>query len=191
MWPDIKQPCQEKKIHNRFRPQRFCHKICSTSFVLGLELHWWRQVRQLGNLALIVTMMSGTTDSRWKWYVPEPIRTLNLHLALLLQEVAEIFLGGAILRSKYHYVPPFLKRMHQFIKTPFGDMEDLKACLLGIDNRCPATDPSRIVNEYLDPWWKDPSFNITHLEIAEGLPNFVQQVWYYWFDELCDYNPTS
>jgi len=101
---------------------------------------------------------------------------LDDSLALLFQEVAEIFLGGAILRVKYHYVPPFLKQIHRLSHMSFDNIEHLKACLLEIDVRCPAADPSRIVDEYLDPWWKLPSFEISHLQIADGLPQFVQQV---------------
>ena len=97
-------------------------------------------------------------------------------MTLVLQEVGEIFLGSAILRSKYHYIPPFLKSIHRFSKMPFDGMEDLKSYLLTIDDHCPASDPSRIVNEYLDPWWKEPSFDIAHPDIADGLPHFIQQV---------------
>jgi hypothetical protein len=90
--------------------------------------------------------------------------------------VAEIFLGGSILRKKYHFVPPFFKSIHRLVWTTFQNVQQFKAALCKIKYACPAADPSRIVDEYLDPWWIEPSLDTNHLEVTDGLPKFIEQV---------------
>lgn len=97
------------------------------------------------------------------------------------KEVMEVFLGNAILRNKYYYVTPFHKSLHRLLRCYVRDVQIFKESLKHIDFRCPSTDPSRIVDEYLDPWWKLPSLDTNSLEIADGLPRFIQQVCSHWW----------
>src|SRR5271154_2099878 len=96
---------------------------------------------------------------------------------MTFQEVAEVFLGNLVLRNKFHYIAPFFKQINHTIRMSrsFHDIEDFKASLSQLDYRCSVTDPSRIVDHYLDPWWIEPSLE-TNMHIHDGLPDFLRQV---------------
>lgn len=50
----------------------------------------------------------------------------NWWISLNFQEVAEIFLGGSILRKKYHFVPPFFKSIHCLVQTTFQNIQQCR-----------------------------------------------------------------
>ena len=72
---------------------------------------------------------------------------------MTFQEVAEDFLRNLILRDEFHYIILFFKQINHMIRIlwSFHDIEDFKASLSQLDYRCPVTDPSSIIDHYLDP----------------------------------------
>lgn len=80
------------------------------------------------------------------------------------------------MRKQYHHVPPFFKSIHRLLRTTYQNVLQLKDALCQINYRCPAADSSQIVQEYLDPWWINPSLDTNHLELTDGLPGFMEQV---------------
>ena len=96
-----------------------------------------------------------------------------LHLAA--QETTEVYLGFMLMRNRYHYVAPFHKQVHRTLRRPFGLIEEFKSALSDLNYNCPANDPTRIVDKYLDPWWLDPAWD-TDVQVYEGIALFFDQV---------------
>lgn len=92
-----------------------------------------------------------------------------------LQEVAETLVGSMILRDKFHYIPPFLKRLQSLVNSNV-DLGQFKASLLNLQYDCAFVDPTHIVAEYHNPWWIASMPIADDISPLDGIPEFLRQV---------------